>query len=367
MKRIKLLNFVSNYAVGLTQAMTEQTEELVKERSLDIFNISSENEQEEGLFKRLEACGARLDIVEGLEVHSNFRGLARQIAAIIDKYSISHVNVHTNWQLALVAYVKHLKKSKQKFRIIYTIHGYRHNSAVKSVVAIGIIGTALRLFADRVISMSTYVSKRFPMVKSKTDLVYYMMKGPQYEKPISPVEGHPLKMVFPAQFRHGKRQEILIDAVATYIKRTGDRTITLYLPGSGSLRETMIERAKSLGIENNVIFPGQMKLAEVGELYLKTNIALCSSNVETYGRCIAEPFMLGRCVITQKTGVAEDIIRNGENGMFFTDAESLAMILEDLNGHPEKVTAMSTKALDDRKIFSRDNVMKSYLTALANA
>lgn len=152
-----------------------------------------------------------------------------------------------------------------------------------------------------------------------------------------------------------------------YIDKTGDTTIQLFLPGAGPLRDEMIDLAKNLGLQNNVIFPGQLKLGDVRNLYLKANIALCSSNVETYGRCIAEPFMLGRCVVTQKTGVAEDIIKHGENGMFFKDSNDLAEILIDLHQHPDKVTRMSAQAINDREIFSRDRVMSSYLNSLIKA
>jgi len=367
MKKIRLLNFCSNYKVGLTQALTEQTEELVNEASIDLFNVSSENEQEPGLFNRLKACNAHLDIICGLDEHSDFKRLSSEIIVIIDSYDITHVNVHSNWQLALLAYIKACKKTRHPFKLIYTIHGYRHNSSVKSIIAIGAIGLALKLFADRVISMSTYVSRRFPMVASKTDLVYYFMKGDQYEQDLRPVDGTPLKLVFPAQFRHGKRQEILIRAVKHYIDATGDKSIRLYLPGAGPLRDSMIELTNTLEIAENIIFPGQLKLRDVGLLYLESNIALCSSNVETYGRCIAEPFMLGRCVITQKTGVAEDIIRDGKNGKFFNSAKDLCNILIDLHNHPEKVTSMSAAALKDRVIFSRDNVMSAYLKSLSKA
>lgn len=367
MDKIRLLNFVSNYKVGLTQALTEQTEELVKEQTITLFNLSSENEQEEGLFKRLSECKAHVNIISGLDDHSDFKRLVKEVAEKIDEYEITHVNVHSNWQLAILAYIKTFKKSKRNFKLIYTIHGYRHNSSVKSVIAITVIGNALKIFADRVISMSSYVSRKFPMVANKTDLVYYMMKGPQYELDISPVNGSPIRMVFPAQFRHGKQQDILIKAVQLYINETGDDSIQLILPGQGPLRQNMVDLAQKYGIDNNVLFPGQLKLQEVAKLYLKCNIALCSSNVETYGRCIAEPYMLGRCVITQKTGVAEDIIEHGKNGMFFKTAEDLADILVTFHKNPNLITDISSNALKNRGIFSRERVLASYLESLAKA
>lgn len=36
-----------------------------------------------------------------------------------------------NWQLALMAYVKFKLCFKQKIRIIYTLHGFRHKSFIE--------------------------------------------------------------------------------------------------------------------------------------------------------------------------------------------------------------------------------------------
>lgn len=367
MDKIRLLNFCSNYLVGLTQAMTEQAEEIAKEPRVEQFVVSSENEQEKGLFDRFYKCGVRIDIIEGLDEHVNFKQLAAKIAMLIDNYDITHVNVHCNWQLALLAYVKTFKKTRKPFKLIYTIHGYRHNHPLKAVAAIGAIGAGLLLFSDRVISMSSYVSKRFWFLGYKTDLVFYMMNKPEYKKRVNQIDTTSLQMVFPAQFRHGKRQGILIKAVRKYIDRTGDTTIVLHLPGDGPTLPGMKELAAELNVSDNVKFYGKIPLSDVLEIYEKSNIALCSSNVETYGRCIAEPFMLGRCVITQKTGVAADIIRDRENGFFFTSPESLADILCMLHENPQLIKSVTDQSFKDREIFFPRNVMKSYIAALENA
>ena len=308
-----------------------------------------------------------MTIIPNLDVHQNFKGLASEIERIIKEKGITHVNVQNNWQLALITYVKYRRLRHGKFKIIYTIHGYRHNSRLKAIPAIMMIGTALLLFADKVISMSAYVSKRFWFVGYKTDIVFYMMNKPQYAKKENHLEGAPLCMMFPAQFRKGKRQEMLVEALRLYIAKTGDHSVKLYLPGDGPLRENVMQMVADNNLQDNVIFPGKMVMNNILDLYEQCNVAVISSNVETYGRCIAEPFMLGRCLLTQRTGVALDIIRDGENGMFFTDAESLAHILEDLHKNPDKVVAMGQQAFKDRKVFFRDEIMRSYLMAICKA
>jgi len=363
----KVLFFCSDYQVGLTTALAEQAIELNQSNEIDLLCISSEKEMEEGLHEKIKENKVQMTIVPHLDVHSGFRRLTTIIAGIIQVNSITHVNVHNNWQLALVGYLKYRYLIPSKFKIIYTIHGYRHNSSIKSIFAIGVIGFALLALADRVISMSSYVSNKFWFVKYKTDLIFYFMNKPEFNKSRNKIKGSPLLMVFPAQFRYGKRQEILIQAVADYKEQTGDENFRLILPGTGDKWEEMRQLAQQLGVDRQTEFPGKMAHKEVIKLYENSNIALVSSNVETYGRCIAEPFALGRCVITQKTGVALDIIKERRNGMFFTDAKSLAKILVELHTHSEFVEAMGNQAFYDKKVFDKEHILTLYTNTIKKA
>lgn len=367
MDKIRLLYFCSDYIVGLTQAHTEQVEQLVKDPRIELFCVSSQNEQEKGLHDRIRKAGINMHIIQDLDVHSNGKALTQEIKKLIQENGITHVNVHNNWQLALVGKLRRNPFNGLKFKLIYTIHGYRHNHPIKAVLAIGMIGSALMFFCDSVISMSDYVSKRFWFLGYKTDRVFYFMNKPEYMKQTNTIDTNSIQMVFPAQFRKGKRQEILVQGLKTYMDRTGDQSIMLHLPGDGPLLNDIKQLAKDLGVENNVKFYGNILLDDVLQLYEKTNIALCSSNVETYGRCISEPFMLGRCVITQKTGVAGDIIRHGENGFFFKSADDLANILVDLHNNPDKIAKIANQAFIDRKILFPEEVLETYYKALLNA
>lgn len=367
MNKVKLLFFGSDYKIGLTQALTEQILELQKEDSVALYAVSSQNEMESGLHQKVREAGVDMTIIDDMDVHKNIKSLSAQVAALIEDKGITHVNVHNNWQLTIMAYAKYWSRRAKHVKIIYTIHGYRHNSCLKSIFAIPLIGLALLLFADRVISMSKYVSKRFWFVGYKTDTVFYIMNKPEFNKVNNVIENKPMKMVFPAQFRHGKNQDILINAVAKYIAQTKDTSIRLYLPGAGDLLDGYKDMVDAKGLNENVIFLGKLAHKDVIALYEESNIALVSSNVETYGRCIAEPFALGRCLITKPTGVALDIIRDGENGFIYNTVDELTGILVRLHETPELVSKVANQAFEDKKIFSRDNVIRTYLDAINKA
>lgn len=362
-----LLFFSSDYKVGLTTALSEQAIEIKKLSNINLSCISSEKEMEQGLHNRLKENNIDMTIVPHLDEHSDFKRLVREINRVIEEKEITHVNVHNNWQLAIISYLKYKRIIPRKFKIIYTIHGYRHNSFFKSLLAIFVIGLALLLFADRVISMSSYVSKRFWFVAYKTDLVFYIMNKPEFNKATNMIVPRPLKLVFPAQFRHGKNQQMLIEAIDMYIKETDDRTIKLYLPGDGVYLNECKSIVKSKGLSDNVIFPGKLPHRAVIDLYEESNVAVVASNVETYGRCIAEPFALGRCLVTRKTGVALDIVKEGENGMFFSSVKELVEILIKLYHSPDLLIRIADNAFDERYLFSSEHVMKCHVEALRKA
>ena len=361
---INLLFFASDYAVGLTTVLAEQVLELKKQDCLNLVSAASENEMEPGLRDRLYDAGVQLNIIPGLDVPRDFKRLSAAIGDIIRKNEIQIVNVHNNWQLALVEWVRFSGISKRKFKIIYTIHGYRNTSAWKPFFAIGLIGTALLCWADRVISMSGYVSKKFWFVRYKTDLVYYIMNKPEFRKTKNEIVTEGLRIVFPAQFRPGKNQSRLIDVIARYIRETGDRSIRVWLPGGGDLLPRCVQKVQAMGLTEQIIFPGLLPHKEVIALYEAANIGLAMTDSETYGRCIAEPFALGRCVVTSRTGIAEDIIRHGENGFIFDTSRELLQILLLLHEHPELIKKNAEQAFVDKEIFAPSEVIRSYVAVL---
>ena len=209
----KLLFFTSDYKIGQSSLLTDQLMALHKSE-LELVAVSGENEQEKGLKERIEDIGIDVRRIEGLDVHANFMGLARQITDIVRKEDIRCVHVQNNWQILLVVFVKFILLRRFGLKIVYTLHGFRHNSPVKSVIARIIIGAVLLLFANRVICMSTYLKRKFYFLGRKAVLIplgisdeYFLPEHPQLPK-------HGLQMVFPAQFRYGKNQDLIIRAFA---------------------------------------------------------------------------------------------------------------------------------------------------------
>lgn len=132
-----------------------------------------------------------------------------------------------------------------------------------------------------------------------------------------------LHLIFPAIFRKGKNQDLIIKAFAHFIVRSKDQNSSLFLPGDGPLLDEMKSLAKTLGIADRVYFPGYCTRNTLCELERLCNVAVIPTNVETYGLCIVEPFVLGKCILTRKVGIAEDIIKEEVNGFYFNNSDDL--------------------------------------------
>lgn len=356
---MSLLFFASDYKIGLSSLLTQQALAMQKEKLFPLC-LAGEEEQEPGLSQQMEDNHIDLIRLDGLDAHKHFKKLSDQIGIIISSNSIEHVHVQNNWQLVLVAFYKYKSIIPRKFKIIYTLHGFRHNNPVKSVIATFIIGFMLLLFANKVIVMSDYVKKRFFFLSYKIKKIYLGIDDSFFDKQQNDTYTTPLRLIFPAQFREGKNQMIIIHAIKSYIKQTGDKTIELYLPGSGPLLDEYKKEVVDNDLSRNVIFSGQCSKAQIRELYNFCNIGIISSNTETFGQSIVEPFVLGRLVLTRRVGVAIDIIQEGKNGYFFNDESDLCRLLVMLYENKEIIKTIGDQNFQERSIFCWEKIIKDY-------
>ena len=356
----KLLFFVSDYKIGQSSLLTDQLVAL-NHSEVDVIAVSGENEQEEGLHERTQNLGICVQYVEGLDAHANFVGLAKQIASIIRQESVGYVHVQNNWQMMLVVFAKFFLLRRFNLKILYTLHAFRNNSPIKSVIARIMIGTMLLLFATKVICMCTYLKNKFRFLGKKIVVLPLGIDNEYFysEQPSLPQKG--LQMVFPAQFRKGKNQDLIIRAFARHSNTYDDQVSHLYLPGSGEFRDEMKSLANNLGIAERVSFPGRITKQEILQLYLESNIGVIASSSETFGQSIVEPFVLGRCVISTHVGVADDILKDGENGYFISTEEDLEYILGHLYKNPQLIAKSGEINFEKRAMFSWQSVTERYV------
>lgn len=361
----KILFFASDYQIGLSSLLTDQLIALSR-HDIDIYAVAGEKEQEKGLIEKIEGeKNISFSRIVGLDEHADFKRLANILRHIIIKNHIHIIHVQNNWQLALISYVKYNLLFKHKIKIIYTVHGFRHNNRWKAHIAQMLIGTALFMFTDKIICMSSYLKRKFRLLSYKIELLPLGVPDSFFTSTHALPENG-LQIVFPAQFRHGKNQDTIIRAFAEYLKRNNDKVSRLRLPGTGNLLPQMKKLTKELDISDRVEFPGLLSKEKTRQLYLKSNIGIVSSNSETFGQSIVEPFVLGRCVISTPVGIANDIIQEGVNGYVYTTETELIQILSNLYAHQQTILRIGKNNLKKKDTFNWRNISKKYNDKIIN-
>lgn len=359
---MKLLFFASDYEIGLTFLLTEELKFLVKEPSLDVLAIAGKTEQVSGLVQQIEECHIPIRRINKLDIHKNFRGLARQIHEVIKESDCTYVHVQNNWQLALVVFIKHFYNIN--YKILYTIHGYRHNRYIKSIIAKRIIDVVLFLFADLVFAATTEIKQKFWLIRKKCFVLHLGVEDRFFNTDRIDFSSKQKQIIFAGQFRKGKNQNKILEAVSKYIKRTGNRDFKVHLPGEGHLKEKCIQIAHELKISDNIIFHGQLSRHEILKLYQQCQIAIIPTNSETFGHCIAEPFVIGLAVMTRKVGIASDIIKGGVNGLFFKNANDLSGLLENYLINDKALEKLGNNVYQSRDLFRWKFICSNYTAIL---
>jgi glycosyltransferase involved in cell wall biosynthesis len=358
---MSLLYFADGgFANGVGSLFVEQVK-AIHQQYKEVHAVVSSQELETGLIQSIEDENIPILYLHGLENHQHFKTHVQQLSDYIVKNKIDTVHVQSNWQLMLMAVVKYCLVLKNKLRILYTIHSYgNHKGILKATYTRIMIGTLLFLFADKIICTSSFVKKKFSLLNYKIFLLPLGLPD-SFFKEYEACKTDSLRLIFPAQFRVGKNQDLLIEAFSEYVKETNDANARLLLPGGGVLLNQMKNLVQNIGLEKQILFSGQCTIEEVRQYYLDSNVALVASNSETFGYCITEPFALGRCIVTRHVGVADDIIQEGVNGYFFKDKNDFKKVLCEIRADMMQLQAMGEYNFRHRNQFNWHIITAQYL------
>jgi len=311
--------------MGLTNQETQLALAYKSLGNVGITVLSGENEQFSGCFDSLKAAGIPYVTIEGFDEHRDLWRLVDNFLAVTDAQSPDIVSVNTNWQLLIAGLARILSTSK--YKIIYTVHGFRHNQPFKAIIARFMIGILLIVFADAINAPSGYVRKKFSFLRKRIktvplgedDLFFNNREPPDFTKP--------MYFCFPGQFREGKNQNVLIEAFAEYAGKSNDSDTKLFLPGEGALLAAAKSLVSKLGMSGRIVFPGQLDRQGMVDIYRHCQVVIIPTNSETFGHCIAEPLVMKRIVLTRPVGIAPDFVRHYDNGFIFTNKSELVNLM----------------------------------------
>jgi glycosyltransferase involved in cell wall biosynthesis len=149
-----------------------------------------------------------------------------------------------------------------------------------------------------------------------------------------------------------KSPDILIDAVA--LCRTKGHKLKLNIIGDGKFRPQLEEQVARLGLNDSVVFMGQLPAgAAVRDELLKADLFILPSRTEGLPRAMIEAMACGLpCIGSDVGGIpellhADDLVPSGS-------VQALADKIEEIITNPERMQAMSSRNLEKSAEFKND-------------
>ena len=130
-----------------------------------------------------------------------------------------------------------------------------------------------------------------------------------------------------------KGQDVLLDALAE-VRRRGLGFVAV-LAGDGSLRGAFEARARALGLEASVHFPGQVE--DLGPLLTAADAVVLPSRWEGLPLVLLEALARARPVVASAVGGVPEVVVDGEQARLVPpgDPQALAEVLEAFHRHPD--------------------------------
>ena len=135
-------------------------------------------------------------------------------------------------------------------------------------------------------------------------------------------------LIYAAEFSARKSQAVLIQAMGRL-----PETVLLALAGEGALRGECQELARKQGLEERVLFPGQVR--DIPAWYAMADGAVSASRSEGLPFNVIEAMYAGLPVVASEVKGHSDLIKDGETGLLYpygdesACAESVRRLLED--------------------------------------
>jgi len=111
------------------------------------------------------------------------------------------------------------------------------------------------------------------------------------------------------------------------------------------------ELVKKMDLDKQVLFLGAKPFDKIVNYYQAADVFLLTSNNESFGIPIIESMAAGLPVITTNVGVAEDVIKNNENGFIIKDKNEAIKIINGLSKNKKMRDKISETAKETAKQY----------------
>ena len=342
----------------------------LKQRGHDIVVLNSIGELDSGYIDSIKQEGITIHDIPEVDHWSTIHRAIRRIKKVIEQYPDADL-IHTMGLKQLVATALAKRGCDFNKPIILTVHAARHGQRL-SPLYYRLFNIIANRFADLILPVSDWWShelQRFGLNPQKIRVVPNALDVENFDVTSGrerPAQRESIKMGYLAQLLPRKGHKYVIDAVAKVREDFPD--IKVEFAGQGPLEAELKAQISKLGLNDKIEFYGQVQRSNIPALLSEWDIGLMPSLSETFGHALIEPMCAGLAVIATPTGVAPDILKDGENALTvpFRDSEAIANAILRLIENPEmriKMGQQARRTIIER--FSLENVLdlteKAYL------
>lgn len=122
--------------------------------------------------------------------------------------------------------------------------------------------------------------------------------------------------------------DVLIKGFATLKKNLPERSVKLLLVGEGSEKEALMNLAKDLNIEKDVVFTGRVPFTDISNYYNMLDVLVNISEYESFGVSVIEAMACEKPVIVTNTGGLKEIVENDNFGSLIELRDEAQLVRE---------------------------------------
>lgn len=274
----------------------------------------------------------------------------RQIQNEISTFHPDLVHINTTWSyvgaqaakqqnIPIVWHIREFLEEDQKVRMWNRKKGYQLMSA-----------------SDRAIAISKAIYEKYSKkLDCKINIIYDGVEESTYYSQHIAFTHNKLSLLTVGGLYPGKGHDIVIQALAI-LRKNGYDHFSYNIVGVGPEENRLNKLITELGLQEYIQLCGFSNNTET--YYQNNDLFIMPSTSEAFGRVTAEAMLNGMYVIGNNRGATAEILRNGEYGSLFSDANSLAGVLMNIFDNKIPVEEIAARAQN----FAKENFTSSVNT-----
>lgn len=171
----------------------------------------------------------------------------------------------------------------------------------------------------------------------------------------------PFRLVFVGRLSFEKNIDVLLEALVHI--RMHIPNAELELIGDGPARQSLIEKARLLGVLEHVIFHGVLRGIDLARTVSNAHVFVTASTMETQGLSMLEGMAAGLPAVGANFLAIPEVISDGKNGYLFSpgDARDLGEKVRHLHGERKNWLDWQSNAIDTAQNASVEKKTKELL------